>query len=122
MKRVLSENLLGTTEVALLFGVHRKTITLWAKAGKIPSTRTPGGTYRYPEAEIRALLNRPSVGPVARDVRAGEWVVIDGDKVKVADVAVVLVLESGEEVRFSPSDPITVLRDEPWTPGVGGGQ
>jgi excisionase family DNA binding protein len=48
--------LLTGTEVAALFRVDRSTIARWADAGLIPSILTPGGTRRYPEADIRALL------------------------------------------------------------------
>lgn len=51
------EALLTPTEVAALFRVDPKTVTRWAKAGKLRSLRTVGGHRRYYEAEIRALLN-----------------------------------------------------------------
>jgi excisionase family DNA binding protein len=34
----------------------------WAEAGKLPSIRTLGGHRRYPEAEVRALLERGGEG------------------------------------------------------------
>ena len=43
-------------EVASLFRVDPKTVTRWAKAGKLNSIRTLGGHRRYREAEVRALL------------------------------------------------------------------
>lgn len=49
-------SLLLPHEVAALFRVDVKTVTKWARAGKLPSIRTLGGHRRYPEAEIRALL------------------------------------------------------------------
>ena len=51
-----SEALLTPSEVAELFRVDPKTVTRWAKAGKISSIRTLGGHRRYRESEIRGLL------------------------------------------------------------------
>jgi excisionase family DNA binding protein len=39
-----------------MFRVDPKTVTRWAKAGKITSIRTLGGHRRYREAEVRAIL------------------------------------------------------------------
>jgi excisionase family DNA binding protein len=52
-----SETLLTPSEVATLFRVDPKTVTRWAKAGKLSSIRTLGGHRRYREAEVRDLLN-----------------------------------------------------------------
>lgn len=43
-------------EVAALFRVDPKTVSRWAKAGRIGRTRTPGGHGRYRESEVRRLL------------------------------------------------------------------
>lgn len=51
-----SENLLTPSEVATLFRVDPKTVTRWAKAGKLASIRTLGGHRRYRESEVRLLL------------------------------------------------------------------
>ncbi len=51
------ENLLTPAEVAALFRVDPKTVTRWAKAGKLTSIRTLGGHRRYKESEVKALLN-----------------------------------------------------------------
>jgi excisionase family DNA binding protein len=50
------ENLLTPAEVAALFRVDPKTVTRWAKAGKLASIRTLGGHRRYKESEVKALL------------------------------------------------------------------
>ena len=50
------ENLLTPSEVAALFRVDPKTVTRWAKAGKLTSIRTLGGHRRYKESEVKALL------------------------------------------------------------------
>ncbi len=51
-----AEVLLTPREVADLFGVDPKTVTRWAKAGKLTSIRTLGGHRRYRESEVKALL------------------------------------------------------------------
>ena len=68
-----AEALLTPAEVAAMFRVDPKTVTRWAKAGKLTSIRTLGGHRRYRETEVRALLagipqQRPSgtsTGPLA---------------------------------------------------------
>ena len=55
------ENLLTPAEVAALFRVDPKTVTRWAKAGKLTSIRTLGGHRRYKESEVKALLK--SIAP-----------------------------------------------------------
>ena len=51
-----TEKLLTPSEVASLFRVDPKTVTRWAKAGKLTSIRTLGGHRRYRESEVRNLL------------------------------------------------------------------
>ena len=51
------EVLLTPSEVASLFRVDPKTVTRWAKAGKLTSIRTLGGHRRYKESEVKALIN-----------------------------------------------------------------
>jgi len=51
-----TEALLTPAEVATMFRVDPKTVTRWAKSGKLTSIRTLGGHRRYREAEVRALL------------------------------------------------------------------
>lgn len=51
------EELLTPAEVAAMFRVDPKTVTRWAKHGKLSSIRTLGGHRRYKAAEIRALLS-----------------------------------------------------------------
>jgi excisionase family DNA binding protein len=50
------ENLLTPAEVAALFRVDPKTVTRWAKAGKLSAIRTLGGHRRYKESEVKSLL------------------------------------------------------------------
>jgi excisionase family DNA binding protein len=53
-----AETLLTPAEVAALFRVDPKTVTRWAKAGKISSIRTLGGHRRFRETEVKELLDR----------------------------------------------------------------
>jgi excisionase family DNA binding protein len=50
------ERLLTPAEVASLFRVDPKTVTRWAKAGKLTSIKTLGGHRRYKESEVKELL------------------------------------------------------------------
>jgi excisionase family DNA binding protein len=50
------EVLLTPAEVASLFRVDPKTVTRWAKSGKLTSIKTLGGHRRYKESEVKALL------------------------------------------------------------------
>jgi len=52
------EVLLTPSEVANLFRVDPKTVTRWAKAGKLTAIKTLGGHRRYKESEVKALLGR----------------------------------------------------------------
>lgn len=51
-----AESLLTPAEVAAMFRVDPKTVTRWAKAGKLTSIRTLGGHRRYRESEVREIL------------------------------------------------------------------
>jgi excisionase family DNA binding protein len=51
------EVLLTPAEVASLFRVDPKTVTRWAKSGKLTSIRTLGGHRRYKESEVKVLLS-----------------------------------------------------------------
>ena len=54
------DGLLTPSEVAELFRVDPKTVSRWAKAGKLSSIRTLGGHRRFPEAEVRGKLRKVS--------------------------------------------------------------
>jgi len=53
------EVLLTPAEVAKLFRVDPKTVTRWAKAGKLTAIRTLGGHRRYRQSEVNLLLTKP---------------------------------------------------------------
>ena len=46
---------LTASQAAALLQVSPKTVSRWAKEGKLPFLKTLGGHRRYPEAEIREL-------------------------------------------------------------------
>ena len=50
--------LLTPSEVAAMFRVNPKTVTRWARAGKISAIRTLGGHRRFRESEIRQFLEQ----------------------------------------------------------------
>jgi excisionase family DNA binding protein len=54
------EILLTPAEVAAIFRVDPKTVTRWAKAGKLTSIRTLGGHRRYKESEVKSLVTSNS--------------------------------------------------------------
>jgi excisionase family DNA binding protein len=57
---------LHTAEVADILQVSPKTVTRWAKEGKLPFLRTLGGHRRCPAAEIRQLAEKLRVQPTAQ--------------------------------------------------------
>jgi excisionase family DNA binding protein len=56
-----AEPLLTPREVADIFRVDPKTVTRWAKAGRLSFIRTPGGHRRYHESEARRLLEANTI-------------------------------------------------------------
>lgn len=51
-----TERLLTPAEVASMFRVDPKTVTRWARDGKLTAVRTLGGHRRYLESQVLALL------------------------------------------------------------------
>ena len=51
------ETLLTPSEVAALFRVNPKTVTRWARSGKLTAIRTLGGHRRFKSSEIRRWLD-----------------------------------------------------------------
>jgi excisionase family DNA binding protein len=48
--------MLTPAEVAARFRVDPKTISRWAKTGRLTYIRTLGGHRRYPESDVAALI------------------------------------------------------------------
>ena len=58
------DRLLTPSEVAQMFRVNPKTVTRWARAGKLTAIRTLGGHRRFRASEIeRALREMSEEGP-----------------------------------------------------------
>jgi excisionase family DNA binding protein len=51
------ERYLKTSDVAVLLHVSPKTVTRWAKDGKLPHSRTLGGHRRFPAEAIEKLAD-----------------------------------------------------------------
>jgi excisionase family DNA binding protein len=67
MKSQNDDSLLTPAEVAALFRVDPKTVTRWAKAGKLSSIRTLGGHRRYRAEEVRRFLEGTRQADAASD-------------------------------------------------------
>jgi excisionase family DNA binding protein len=52
--------LMTTGQVAETFGVKPRTVTQWARDGKLPSITTPGGRLRYRRSDVESLLDTAS--------------------------------------------------------------
>ena len=57
----IDEQLLRPGQVAALFQVSRRTISDWARAGKLDAIITPGGHRRFRATQVRALLESQMV-------------------------------------------------------------
>jgi len=119
MRDASKSKLLTPGEVAALFRVDPKTVTRWAKAGRISAVRTPGGHCRFRQADVDALLeaNTPiiegSVSPtpgVAEEVNVRNLVdAAHAIGYKTATVAQVTVMAQEPRRRhtanFTPGEP-----------------
>ena len=56
MPQTTEPKYLRTAQVAELLQVSPKTVSRWAQEGMLPYFRTLGGHRRYPDREIRGLL------------------------------------------------------------------
>ena len=65
MPQLTEPRYLRTAQVAELLHVSPKTVSRWAQEGRLPYLRTLGGHRRYPDAEIRALVQTLSEPPPA---------------------------------------------------------
>ena len=65
------DTLLTPSEVAAMFRVNPKTVTRWARAGKISAIRTLGGHRRFRASEIRHFLDNVEDRPHLRPASVG---------------------------------------------------
>ena len=56
-QRPAADQLLTPGEVAAILFVDPKTVTRWARAGKLDSVRTPGGHRRYLKTDVLAIMS-----------------------------------------------------------------
>jgi excisionase family DNA binding protein len=59
--------LLAPAEAAVALGVSTKTLTRWARDGKLPCTRTLGGHRRFRREDIERLVGAPISDTQARE-------------------------------------------------------
>lgn len=62
------ERFLRTSEVAQKLHVSPKTVSRWAKEGRLPYLSTLGGHRRFPASEIDKLTQELSQGGVRNEV------------------------------------------------------
>ena len=57
----MADKMLTTGQVAELFAVDPKTVTRWARDGKLPYLATPGGHRRFSEDVISSYMQERHV-------------------------------------------------------------
>ncbi|GAA2107562.1 BldC family transcriptional regulator [Streptomyces synnematoformans] len=62
------EPLLTPKEVASLFRVDPRTVTRWAREGRLTAVRTLGGHRRYRQAEVFQLFGNPAWDDAVRSL------------------------------------------------------
>jgi excisionase family DNA binding protein len=50
------EPMLTPRQVALMFSVDPKTVSRWARSGRLAATKTPGGHHRFKEADVKKAM------------------------------------------------------------------
>lgn len=60
--RSTPDSLLTPSEVAALFRVNPKTVTRWARAGRLSTIRTLGGHRRFWASEVHECLQQMTRG------------------------------------------------------------
>jgi len=96
---VEAEALLTPAEVAALFRVDPKTVTRWARAGKLTSLRTLGGHRRYRRRDLEAFLERS--GPGGKS--SGPLVLVVDDDARLREFMRVNLEMEGYTVREASS-------------------
>ncbi len=95
------EQLLTPSEVAAMFRVNPKTVTRWARAGKISAIRTLGGHRRFRASEIRKFLEQ----------------VDEADRASDAGSRRTLACDSSSERRDPATSPVSSRWLASWWPG-----
>lgn len=50
-------DIMTAPEVARAWNAAAETVGVWARTGKLPAFRTPGGHWRFHRADVEAALN-----------------------------------------------------------------
>jgi excisionase family DNA binding protein len=58
----IDKQLLTPQEVATRFRVDLKTVSRWAKSGRLPGIKTPGNHWRFFKSDVDRLLEAKDVG------------------------------------------------------------
>jgi excisionase family DNA binding protein len=66
-----SEKFLRTSDVARMLHVSPKTVSRWAKEGRIPHLSTLGGHRRFPASEIERLMVELTGSRTGRNSQVG---------------------------------------------------
>jgi len=111
-----SSRLLTPGEVAAMVRVDVKTVSRWARAGKLPSVSTGGGHRRYREADVQAMMNAPApdkpgkrtTATPAATVRVGSGLAYGIHLAPVAAEPGVIILGTS-----STGNPVTLTCDSP---------
>lgn len=92
---------LSRAEVAELFGVSPSTVTRWADAGLIPTTKTLGGHRRYDASAIRELMHQFSEESISMEELILGVPTMWADHHVLAVRSVLLALDGVDEVQAS---------------------
>jgi len=65
------EKYLRTSDVAKMLHVSPKTVSRWAKEGRLPHLSTLGGHRRFPSSEIERLMHELSGNPSGKNSQVG---------------------------------------------------
>lgn len=70
------DNVYSPQDAAAVFGITQATLGKWARRGRIGYFRTPSGQRRYPESEIRRIVNGIPAPDIVRELAEqdqAEW-------------------------------------------------
>lgn len=107
------ERLLTPAETAAIWRVDVKTVSRWAKAGKLPAIRTLGGHRRYRESDVQALLNGMDTRPGAVTVTCAARHILAGDIRNLSRHPIALAISetTARPVTVTPGSAKVVFRD-----------
>lgn len=92
------EILLIPAEVAAVFRVNPKTVTRWAKAGKLGSAKTLGGHRRFVPEEIKEVMRRQYQGKHLESLLESLDALVEAKKLAPGATGLVSADESAEDL------------------------